>query len=126
VLPAVGTHIKLLDTRGLSLKHIGNATINARVKTGPVSLGSMQEDQMQRLTGQLSSTNANNRGGFDAASGAFTLAAENLNNFSDGGTAGYKKTANFNSSTSPDARVSATTAGATRDSTIGAKFGIAY
>lgn len=44
---AGGTHFVLPDARGLSLKNIGNATVNGRTKTGPVSLGEEQEDQMQ-------------------------------------------------------------------------------
>lgn len=42
-----GPYLVLPDTRGLSLKNIGNATVNARVKTGPVLLGEMQEDREQ-------------------------------------------------------------------------------
>lgn len=47
-LPGGGaTHFVLPDSRGLSLKNIGDATISGRTKTGPVNLGEMQEDQMQ-------------------------------------------------------------------------------
>jgi len=42
-----GTKFVLPDARGLSLKNIGNATVNTRTKTGPVSLGEEQEDQGQ-------------------------------------------------------------------------------
>lgn len=41
-----GTHIKLLDGRGLSAKMIGDALINTRLKVGPVNLFDQQEDQM--------------------------------------------------------------------------------
>ena len=34
------------DTRAVSLKGVGNQTINTRVKTGP-AFGAVQEDQMQ-------------------------------------------------------------------------------
>jgi hypothetical protein len=42
-----GTYFVLPDTRGLSLKNIGDATISGRTKTGPVNIGEIQEDQMQ-------------------------------------------------------------------------------
>lgn len=42
-----GPYFVLPDSRGLSLKNIGNATVNGRTKTGPVELGEMQEDQLQ-------------------------------------------------------------------------------
>lgn len=42
-----GTYFVLPDTRGLSLKNIGDATISGRTKTGPVELGEVQEDQGQ-------------------------------------------------------------------------------
>lgn len=42
-----GTYFVLPDTRGLSLKNIGDATINTRTKTGPVKLTELQEDQFQ-------------------------------------------------------------------------------
>ncbi len=42
-----GTYLVLPDTRGLSLKGVGDATVNTRVKTGPAALGEVQEDQGQ-------------------------------------------------------------------------------
>lgn len=42
-----GTYLVLPDTRGLSLKGVGNATVNTRTKTGPAALGGVQEDQLQ-------------------------------------------------------------------------------
>ncbi len=47
-LPGGGaTHFILPDSRGLSLKNIGDAIVNGRTKTGPVELGEEQEDQAQ-------------------------------------------------------------------------------
>ena len=37
----------LPDTRAVSLKGVGNRTINGRTKTGPASVGSVIEDTMQ-------------------------------------------------------------------------------
>jgi hypothetical protein len=42
-----GTYLVLPDTRGLSLKGVGDATVNTRVKTGPAVLAEVQEDQGQ-------------------------------------------------------------------------------
>ncbi len=42
-----GAYMVLPDTRGLSLKGVGNATVNTRTKTGPAALGEVQEDQGQ-------------------------------------------------------------------------------
>lgn len=42
-----GIYLIMPDTRGLPLKGIGNATINSRIKTGPVLKGELQEDQGQ-------------------------------------------------------------------------------
>lgn len=45
-----GTYMVMPDTRAVSLKGVGNQTINTRVKTGPAALGEMQEDRMQGHT----------------------------------------------------------------------------
>lgn len=42
-----GTYMVMPDTRAVSLKGVGNQTINTRVKTGPASLGSVIEDTLQ-------------------------------------------------------------------------------
>lgn len=44
---AAGNYMVMPDTRGLSLKNIGDATISGRTKTGPTELGEVQEDQGQ-------------------------------------------------------------------------------
>ena len=134
-----GNYMVLPDTRGLSLKNIGDATISARVKTGPVSLGSVQEDQMQLTTGvmdsfansaakfnMLNTTRANDMSGAFTISPANTTASNISVSASAIGTAADCRGFRFSSANSPDARASATTAGATRDSTIGTRFGITY
>jgi hypothetical protein len=45
-----GTYMVLPDTRAVSLKGVGNQTINTRVKTGPAALGSIVEDTVQGFT----------------------------------------------------------------------------
>ena len=52
---AGGNYFVLPDTKGLSLKNIGDATVNGRTKVGPVSLGEKQEDQMQGFSAILQS-----------------------------------------------------------------------
>lgn len=42
-----GGYMVLPDTRAVSLKGVGNRTINTRVKTGPASVGSIIEDAFQ-------------------------------------------------------------------------------
>lgn len=42
-----GTYMVMPDTRAVSLKGVGNQTINTRAKTGPAALGSIIEDTMQ-------------------------------------------------------------------------------
>lgn len=42
-----GTYMVMPDTRAVSLKGVGNQTINTRVKTGPARVGSIIEDTMQ-------------------------------------------------------------------------------
>ena len=42
-----GIYLILPDNRGLGQKNIGDATVNGRVKVGPVELGEVQEDQSQ-------------------------------------------------------------------------------
>ncbi|RPI78154.1 MAG: hypothetical protein EHM45_06500 [Desulfobacteraceae bacterium] len=123
---AGGTHFVIPDARGLSLKNIGDATISARVKTGPVSLGSVQEDQMQLLTGSTNDNMVSDDG--ITYSGVFSDSVQGAKVFAF--NAGVSKsttdTFDFKSSNSPDARTSATTAGNTRDSTLGTNFGITY
>ena len=117
-----GTYMVLPDARGLSLKNIGNATVNGRTKTGPVSLGEVQEDQMQRITGEIESqwgsTGLATIGAFTKNSGTLSL--------QPAGGAGASNDYNFDSANSPNARTSSGTDGATRDSTMGTNFGITY
>jgi hypothetical protein len=47
VRDTAGAYFVLPDTRGLSLKNIGDAVINTRTKTGPAKLTELQEDQLQ-------------------------------------------------------------------------------
>lgn len=117
------TTFNIPDMQGLSPKGVGDATINGRTKTGPSALGETQEDQMQKLTGSflvyagiLNETNST--GVFSVTNGVSTRPVNGTN-------AGYA-TLTFDSANSPDARVSTTTAGVTRDSTLGTNFYIKY
>ena len=122
-----GTYMVMPDTRGLSLKNIGDATINTRVKTGPVSLGEKQEDSMQAITGD---------GYVDCLTRRWNAVVTNTSNgalsFTESGNDGRSPAVsesnvtigklNLNSADSPDAR----TTTYTRDSSIGTRFGITY
>lgn len=124
-----GTYMVMPDTRAVSLKGVGNRTINTRVKTGPASLGSILEDQMQVITGSyvlrdcasVTRLQTEHSGAFSDG-GADDTATSNL---TTGSAIAGRKT-NFSSSGSPNSRTSSTTDGQTQDCTIGTNFGITY
>ncbi len=125
-----GAYMVLPDTRGLSLKGVGNATVNTRTKTGPAALGEVQEDQMQghKVLVVNGNTIGSYAGGLSASQGiAYIL---------ETGTAGedYRLTG---TATTPDRGLSSIpvtdgtngtprTGANTRDSSIGTNFGITY
>jgi hypothetical protein len=103
------------DTRAVSLKGVGNQTINTRVKTGPASVGSVIEDTMQGHYHYNSDTyNATGFGSYKLtysnATGVFTLS--NQGNVLDPGTDTVNGTPR--------------TGAQTQDCTIGTNFGITY
>lgn len=118
-----GAYFVLPDCRGLSLKMIGNATVNGRTKTGPTSLGEMQEDQMQKITGGPISV-ITQAGGAPPSIGA--LRVSYAASQAGSGTSYNQMGLSLDSSQSPNARASLTTDGATRDSSMGTNYGIAY
>ena len=105
-----GTYLVLPDTRGLSLKGVGNATVNTRTKTGPASLGEVQEDQMQ---GHIHNASTIGYGG---------------NYFPAGGTGNYSPNNVYPIGPPVDNGTDGTprTGTNTRDSSIGTNFGITY
>jgi hypothetical protein len=109
-----GAYLVLPDARGLTLKMLGNATINGRTKVGPTALGEKQEDQMQGHWHdgiRLTLTGATGGGAGLVSGGA---------NFV-GGSNGMV------SSPYPDGVNGTPRTGAnTRDSSIGTNFGITY
>lgn len=122
------TTFNIPNLQGLSPKGVGDATISGRTKTGPVSLGSVQEDGMQRITGGVAGITPN-RNIFVSAFGAFTLSSSTGEKLvDDGAVTGGSPSFTFDSANSPDARVTGTTTANswTRDSTIGTKFYIRY
>lgn len=128
-----GDYLVLPDTRGLSLKNIGDAIISGRTKTGPVLLGEVQEDQMQRIEGVFNCGGIGNNitllGATPSLEGVFTQGALQPGgsvNVITGTEFANRYALNFSSADSDDARTSATTDGNTRDSTIGVRFGITY
>ena len=112
-LPGGGaTHFVLPDARGLSLKMLGNATINGRTKVGPVELGEKQEDQFQGH--RHNPLGALNFASFTAGQPIYAAGA----NGNYGDTTGDPVT----DGTSGTPRIDVNT----RDSSIGTNFGITY
>jgi len=109
-----GAYMVLPDTRGLSLKGVGNATVNTRTKTGPAALGEVQEDQMQ---GHRHNFLISNGGG---KFGANITNASSLDYFQP--NLGAKVDSPITDGTNGTPR----TGNATRDSSIGTNFGITY
>jgi hypothetical protein len=105
-----GAYLVLPDHRGLSPKMIGNATVNTRTKTGPVSLGEKQEDQTQGTT-HTHYVPGSNAGGATGYGKNATVDANGV--YSNGVT--YD-----NASGTP--RIGNNT----RDSCLGTNFGITY
>ena len=111
-----GTYLVLPDTRAVSLKGVGNQTINTRVKTGPASLGSLIEDTMQGHWHNyyISSVSGQAGGSYTTDSLAYMSTAANTYNdrikspITDG-TNGPPRTSSQ-----------------TQDCTIGTNFGITY
>jgi len=117
-----GAYMVLPDTRGLSLKGVGNATVNTRTKTGPASLGGVQEDAFQ---------------GFDVGAPGFEATSRLRTRGSNvyagsGGSETYSYTVDINRSGSILLPMDDGSHGTpriesnTRDSSIGTNFGITY
>jgi hypothetical protein len=107
-----GTYMKLPDTRAVSLKGVGNQTINTRVKTGP-AFGAVQEDQMQGFDILLEGGAGTTRGlGIAVGIMGGNEVSTDMTSFSSVVTDG----------TNGEPRTGATT----RDCTIGTNFGITY
>ena len=107
VRDTAGAYFVLPDTRGLSLKNIGDAVVNGRTKTGPAKLTELQEDQFQ---GHIHSYQR------VAATGAAYAPGTNYSNIAD----------NTGSPATDGVNGTPRTGDATRDSVIGTNFGITY
>jgi len=114
-LPGGGaTHFILPDCRGLSLKNIGDATVNGRAKVGPILLGEAQEDQGQEHYHTRLTSNdfwGGKAGGAGYAGGAVFFSGADLStgaSVTDGVHGAPRTDDNF------------------RDSTLGTNFGITY
>jgi hypothetical protein len=78
-----GTHIKLLDARGLGWKALGNAIVNGRTKFGPVNKWDIQEDRFQawQLGSSQDTTGPRNYYGIARdRDTAYTITGASLNN----------------------------------------------
>jgi hypothetical protein len=121
VRDTAGAYFVLPDTRGLSLKNIGDAVINARTKTGPAKLTELQEDQMQGHHHELYAL---------AWNGTVTSAGD-MARLQTGGVAGTHNTDSGGNEFVQDSATDGVngtprTGDATRDSVIGTNFGITY
>ena len=123
-----GAYMVLPDTRGLSLKGVGNATISGRTKTGPAEVGEVQEDQMQGWQLGSSEDNSGARNLFSTvgnrdtwqAPAAQTNYSAMFSQTAGQGLGGRLKAMNDGTNGTPR------TGENTRDSSIGTNFGITY
>lgn len=125
-----GELFNIPNTQGVVLRGTGSITINSRVKSGP-NLGAYQEDQMQRLTGQFAVNRNNSSTSVGAKSGTgAVITGGTLGDFSTGfvrdssSSTGTK--VQFDSFSSPDARVTESTSGETRVTSLGVNYIIKY
>ncbi|MGD9157309.1 MAG: hypothetical protein PVG39_02790 [Desulfobacteraceae bacterium] len=123
-----GAYFVLPDTRGLSLKNIGDAVINARTKTGPAKLTELQEDQMQgwQLGATEDGSGARNYWGATSSRDYVAQTVIGANN-----TVMTLRTDNQGVTRKVSAQSDGTngtprTGANTRDSVIGTNFGITY
>lgn len=114
------TTFNLPNFTGLVPRMPGTQQINGRDKVGP-TLGSTQEDQMQKVTGSFRVHGDN----ATVVDGAFSD-TKDIATDTWGSGAGDTDLVEFDSSGSPDARTSSTTDGETRVSTLGINFVIKY
>lgn len=124
-----GNYFVLPDTRGLSLKNIGDATIDGRTKTGPVELGEVQEDQYQGFqvgadeSSDLVAGPYYGRAGADGQTAQTAAVANRIVPIYDKADQGVSyMLKSQNDGTNGDPR----TGDMTRDATIGTNFGIVY
>jgi hypothetical protein len=106
-----GTYMVMPDTRAVSLKGVGNQTINTRVKTGPVSVGSIIEDTMQGHKHDITIYTTNLGGGTTIGTAQETP---------------YTSTSEFSGPTTDGTNGTPRTGTQTQDCTIGTNFGITY
>lgn len=116
-------NFKVPDRRAVVGKGVGSQTINTRTKTAPV-LGQVEEDQMQKITGQLATVYQNAE--FGTKSGVFSGTTGPGAGAVAGAGGSYSYTVDFNSANSADARVSSATSGQTRENSIGMNYYIKY
>lgn len=123
-----GTYMVMPDTRAVSLKGVGNQTINTRVKTGPASVGSIIEDTMQGWQLGASNDDTGDRNAYARASARdYINSAGALSNHTQMQMQTTGQGLNtmlkaMNDGTNGDPRQGTQT----QDCTIGTNFGITY
>ena len=124
-----GAYMVLPDTRAVSLKGVGNQTINTRVKTGPAALGEVQEDQMQGWQLGASADNSGSRDYWATMAHrdymVSTKAQQNMGVMEAGDVTcrgDARRLKAMNDGTNGDPRIGTQT----QDCTIGTNFGITY
>ncbi len=123
------TNFNLPNGQGLVLRGTGSQEINEREKVGP-ELGKTEEDQMQRIRGSFRSRKYHSSAGvfIFGSSGLFSEANQSSGNAGcPGGTGALGETIiTFDSLGSSGSRVSNTTNGETRVSSLGVNYIIKY
>ena len=123
------TTFNIPNAQGVTLKGAGSQLINGREKSAG-ALGTVQEDQMQLLTGEVTHDRS-----LTPPYGYLVRENDGQGVFKSGTSRARRITANvnligydldFDSSGSPNARTSATTDGATRDSSLAVNYIIKY
>ena len=112
------TTFNVPDYQAVVPKGIGTQTINTRPKTAP-AFAVVEEDQMQKLTGEFDVSSGKRFSGGVTGSGMVSVGSASSDNNVFAGTSGdYSGIYEifFNSSDSPNARTSSTTYGETRPS----------
>jgi len=116
------TTFNIPNSQGLVLRHAGTQVVGGNIKDGGL-LGEVIEDQMQRITGDTEVGGVVGISSTISQTGAFGLSATTKSQSINGtSNSGSPARLTFDSSDSPNARVSDTTAGETRASSISTIF----
>lgn len=120
-----GTYMVLPDTRAVSLKGVGNQTINTRVKIGPASVGSIIEDTMQGHK-SYEGTARNSDIGASYKHGTYDDGVASTQVYTRSTTTSTTLSALSSNPVTDGTNGTPRTGAQTQDCTIGTNFGITY